>query len=251
MTLFRHAPGTGLAPLCPCPSLEPTPTRPRLWAHMTTDAEEVMSGTSTALTSGHWLWMDGWMDRTDGGIGTHMDTTPVFLRPWLSTPSHCVEFLHTPSAQGKPLRRLMYSANTSSIVARLFAKDAFQAALGQAAGITTVFRLAAAQIEANVAKSFRRAARAIRLGKARDSDARLASLPPTHPTPPHCTVLHCTALHCTARPMESFLLVPSAFCAKDRVVLWWSPLGDAGDRSHTMGCRERQLDVTSGTQARQ
>mmetsp|Transcript_6805 Transcript_6805/g.19148 ORF Transcript_6805/g.19148 Transcript_6805/m.19148 type:complete len:88 (+) Transcript_6805:315-578(+) len=66
----------------------------------------------------------------------------------------------------------MYSANTSSILARLFAKDAIQAALGQASGITAVVRLAAAQIEARVAKSFGWATRIIRAGSSRDSHVR-------------------------------------------------------------------------------
>mmetsp|Transcript_6804 Transcript_6804/g.19130 ORF Transcript_6804/g.19130 Transcript_6804/m.19130 type:complete len:730 (+) Transcript_6804:220-2409(+) len=76
------------------------------------------------------------------------------------------------SCEGKALRRLMYSANTSSILARLFAKDAIQAALGQASGITAVVRLAAAQIEARVAKSFGWATRIIRAGSSRDSHVR-------------------------------------------------------------------------------
>jgi len=76
------------------------------------------------------------------------------------------------STEGKALRRLIWAANTRSIVGQLLAKETVSAAMGQAGNLVTVMQAMAAQMEEHVAKSASALAEAFRRGVERDTRAR-------------------------------------------------------------------------------
>mmetsp|Transcript_42042 Transcript_42042/g.99664 ORF Transcript_42042/g.99664 Transcript_42042/m.99664 type:complete len:846 (+) Transcript_42042:181-2718(+) len=76
------------------------------------------------------------------------------------------------STEGKALRRLIYTANTRSILQRLLARDVLRAAVQQSRSVVPLVRQIATQLEARVADSIGRLAGFLRRGSERDSQCR-------------------------------------------------------------------------------
>ena len=86
--------------------------------------------------------------------------------------------------QGRALRRLIYTANTSSILQRVMSRDVMKAAVEGAGGLGGLLQAIAAQMEAQAAHSFRALAGAFHRSSKRDLDTRCVKLHPPSPDIP-------------------------------------------------------------------
>lgn len=77
--------------------------------------------------------------------------------------------------QGRALRRLIYVANTRSIVGQLLSRETMAAAMAQAGSMVAVVQAMAGQIEERMGKSLAAMQRAFRKGVERDIRARQAA----------------------------------------------------------------------------
>lgn len=93
--------------------------------------------------------------------------------------------------QGRALRRLIYVANTRSIVGQLLSRETLAAAVAaaQAGSVMAVMSAMAGQIEEQLGKSVAAAQRAFRRGVERDIRARHDPPPPLRPSATHLLVL--------------------------------------------------------------